>query len=181
MATWSWRLCPTSQLITSHRLEGGGGFVGILEEIDVGGWRCEAVGDGGCRGAGGGSVHLGLVGGFAAQEVLLALILEACILANEVQVDGVGGTATMFGDDKFGQSADVVSLGILAGARVVLGTVDEAHDVGILLDGTRLTQVAQLGPLAHLVVGRTGLDTTVELREGDDGDIQFLGQLLEVT
>ena len=79
------------------------------------------------------------------------------------------------------RAADVVTLGILARAGVVLGTVDEAHDVGILLDSARLTQVAQLRALAQLVVGGTRFDAAVELRQGDDGDVQLLGQLLEVT
>ena len=33
-----------------------------------------------------------------------------------MQVDGVGGTAAVLGDDELGQAADVVALGILAGA-----------------------------------------------------------------
>ena len=153
------------QLLSMMVLEGGGGFVGVLEEVDVGGRRGEAVGH--WRNVGSGSrgvlIHLGLVGGLAAEEVLFALVLEAGVLADEVQVDGVGGTAAVLGDDELGQAADVVALGILAGAGVVLGTVDKADDVGILLDGSRLTQVAQLGSLAHLVIDRSGLDATVEL------------------
>ena len=57
--------------------------------------------------------------------------------------------------------------------------MDEAHDVGILLDGAALTQVAQLRAAAHLVVDRARLDRAVELRKRDDGNVEFLGQALE--
>ena len=116
-------------------LEGGRCFVGTLDKVDVGGWGSETVTHGRGTAAGdGAAVHLGLVGGLVGEQVLLALVLEAGILAHEVQVDGVGGTAAVLGDDELGQAADVVALGVLTRAGIVLGAVDEANDVGILLD-----------------------------------------------
>ena len=86
----------------------------------------------------------------------------------------------MLGDDKLGQAANVVALAVLARLGVVLGTVNEAHYIGILLDSPRLTQVAQLRPLAILVVAAL-LHAAVELREGDDGDVELLGQTFQRT
>ena len=161
-------------------LEGCIGVFGALQEVHIGGWRGESVIDGRCASWGWtAGVHLGFIGALATHEILLTLVLEAGILADKVQVDGVGGTAAVLGDDELGQAADVVALGVLVGAGIVLGTVDEAHDVGILLDGTRLTQVTQLRALAQFVVGGTGLDTADELRQGNEGAVLLLGQLLE--
>ena len=81
----------------------------------------------------------------------------------------------MFGDDELGFAAYVVAVGVGVGVEVILGAVDEAHDVGILLDGARLTQVAELGAFA---VGAV-FDAAIELRQGDDGDVELFGQLLE--
>ena len=80
----------------------------------------------------------------------------------------------MLGNDELGQAAYVVALGILARLAVVLGAVNEAHDVGVLLDGSRLAEVAELRTLVVALLGGA-----VELRQGYDGNIQFLGQLLE--
>ena len=57
--------------------------------------------------------------------------------------------------------------------------MDKTYHIGILLDGTRLTQVAQLRTLAFLSF--TIFYTTIQLRQGDDGDVQFLGQSLQRT
>ena len=96
-------------------------------------------------------------------DVLFALVLEAGIFAHEVQFDGVGGTAAVFGNDELGDALDIVALGVLAGTGILFGTVDKADDIGILLDGARLTQVAQLRPLAEFLIGCACLDATVEL------------------
>ena len=87
----------------------------------------------------------------------------------------------MLGDDELGQTLDVVAVAVFLGAGVVFGTVDEADHIGILLDGSRLTQVGELRPLGLLavLVVATRLDATVQLRQGDDGYLQLLGQLLE--
>ena len=52
--------------------------------------------------------------------------------------------------------------------------MDETYHIGILLDGSGFTKVAQLRALA--LFSFTILHTTVQLRQGDDRDIQLLGQ-----
>ena len=60
---------------------------------------------------------------------------------------------------------------------IVFWTVYEDDHIGILLDGTRLTQVGELGTLA--VETFAAFHTTVQLTEGKDGDVELLGQALE--
>ena len=62
---------------------------------------------------------------------------------------------------------------------VVFRSMHEAHHVGILLDGTRLTQVREHRPLAFVAL--SALDATVQLRECQDGNIQFLGKTFQRT
>ena len=57
---------------------------------------------------------------------------------------------------------------------VVFGAVDEEHHVGILLNGSRLTQVAQLRALAFKAVAV--FYCSVELGKGEHGDVQLLGK-----
>ena len=52
--------------------------------------------------------------------------------------------------------------------------MDEAYDIGVLLDGARLAEVGE-----HRALVLTGLGASVELREGDDGDVELLGQCLQ--
>ena len=52
-------------------------------------------------------------------------------------------------------------------------TVDEGHDVGILLDGARFAQIGEFGELYFL---GARFDGSVELREGDDGYVEFFGE-----
>lgn len=82
-------------------LEGGAFIFGVSEEIDVGGWGSEAVVGRRCATSSVG-VHLRLIGGLVGGEVLLALVLKPGVLADEVQIDGFGGTAAVFGNDEFG-------------------------------------------------------------------------------
>ena len=82
----------------------------------------------------------------------------------------------MLGDDDFGHAGRRHSVLVLVDA-VILRTVDEGHDVGVLLDGARLTQVGELGalrPAAHL-------RGTAQLRQGDHRHVQLLGDGLERT
>ena len=83
----------------------------------------------------------------------------------------------MLGDDDFGQAAQVVALFVLEDL-VVFGAMDEAHHIGILFDGTRLAEVGQLGTLSFALAS---LDTTVQLRQCDDRDVEFLGQSFQRT
>ena len=51
-------------------------------------------------------------------------------------------TASVLCHDELRQPADVVTFGVLAAVQIILGAVDEANNVGILLDGSRFTKVA---------------------------------------
>ena len=82
----------------------------------------------------------------------------------------------MFGDNDFGQTDKRVPFRVLI-YFVVLGTVYEANHIGVLLDCTRFTQVGQLRTLSFF--SGTGFDATVQLRKGDNGDIQLFCQSFE--
>lgn len=56
--------------------------------------------------------------------------------------------------------------------------MDEADDVGILLDSSRFTEVGQLRTLVVVVAV---FHLTAQLRQGNDWNVQLLGQLLERT
>ena len=85
----------------------------------------------------------------------------------------------MLGDDDLCQTAQILAGLVVVIEVVILRSVDETYEVGILLDSTRLTEVSQLRGLAFHALTR--LDTTVELREGDDGDVQLFGEGLEAS
>ncbi len=57
----------------------------------------------------------------------------------ENQVHCAHGAVTLLGDDQFGQAAQVFALPV-----VDLFTEDEGDEIGILLDGARFAQVAEL-------------------------------------
>ena len=58
----------------------------------------------------------------------------------------------MLCNDKLGKTTNVVALTIFARFGIVLWSVDEANDIGILLNGTTLTKVAKLWTLATVPV-----------------------------
>ena len=53
-------------------------------------------------------------------------------------------------NDEFGQPAHLGFVVELRSVKVVFGTVDEAHDVGVLFDGTGFAQVAELRSIDYL-------------------------------
>ena len=76
----------------------------------------------------------------------------------------------MLGDDDLGHAP-------IGGVLVVdLVAVDEHDDVGVLLDGARLAQVRQHGPLVA-----AGLEVPAELRQRHDRRLELAGQDLEAT
>ncbi len=81
----------------------------------------------------------------------------------------------MFCDDELGQASDIAPFAVDAALQIVFGAVNEADDVGVLLDSTRLTQVRQLRAFS---VGSV-LDASVELRQGDYRNVELLGELFE--
>ena len=91
----------------------------------------------------------------------------------------------LLADDDFGAAMDLVHLGLPvqmffgAGAglfvfQVILLAEYEHDDVGVLLDGPRF---AKIGELRAFVVAL--FDLTRELREGNDGNGEFLGEGFE--
>ncbi len=75
----------------------------------------------------------------------------------------------MFGDNKLCQAPDVVALCVFTAFCVIFRAVNEAHDVGILLYGSRLSKVGK-----HRAFVIAGLSASIKLREGNDRDVQFL-------
>ena len=94
-------------------------------------------------------------------------VLEPGEVLEEGQLDGAGRAVAVLGDDQLGDARLVVGV-------VVLGPVEQEDDVGVLLDGTRLAEVGHPGAAVLAV-----LDGPVELREGDDRDLQLAGERLE--
>ena len=70
----------------------------------------------------------------------------------------------MLGDDEFAYTTEgFARLGVYRDL-VVLGAMDEAYDVGVLLDSSRLTEVRELRALAISIPAlHTILHATVEL------------------
>ena len=122
----------------------------------------------GCRAYGLGAVFTEATGGD------FLPILKAGKRGTETHANIVNLARAVLGDNELGKSANVPAIGIFSGAKLVLGSVDKAYHIGILLYGTRLAQVAEL---RALVLG--ALELSVKLGEGDDGYIKFLGELLE--
>ena len=90
---------------------------------------------------------------------------------DEGEFDGAGGAVALFADDDFGYAGFGGFFLV-----VVVVAVDEHDDVGVLFDGAGFAQVAHHGAFVGAL-----LDAAVELREGDDGALQFFGQGLEAA
>ena len=101
-------------------------------------------------------------------EILVFRILEPGKLASEREQHVACGTLTVLGNDDLCHAMQVATVIILID-MVVLGTVNEDDHIGILLDGSRLTKVAELGALALETF--TTLHTTIQLTECQDGNI----------
>ena len=110
-----------------------------------------------------------------ANHIILG-ILETGVLSDKPQTHIPHGTVTVLCYDDFRHTAQVTAIGRSINL-VIFGTVNEAHHIGILLDGTGFTKVTQLGTLAFLAF--TVLHTTVQLRQSDDRNVQLLGQTFQ--
>ena len=104
----------------------------------------------------------------------------------KAQLHCADGPVALFADDHLGgavnprhpflpfrQLVKFVVRGFLP-LGVILLSEDKHDDVGILLDGSRFTQVAQLRAFVVAV-----FDLAAQLAERDDGDVEFLGDGLE--
>ena len=105
-------------------------------------------------------------------------ILETGVFPTELQQHVAHGTVTVLGDDDFRHTVQVVPLFVLVNL-VIFGAMDKTNHIGILLDGSGFTQVAQLRTLA--VDTLTVLHPTVQLAQRNNRYVQFLGQPLERT
>ena len=105
-------------------------------------------------------------------------ILKARELSAEVQQHITRSTLTVLGNDDLRHSLQVTTILILVD-MIILWTMHEEHHIRILLDGSRFTEVTQLRTLTLKTF--TGFNTTIQLTEGDDGDIQFLSKTLQRT
>src|SRR5467141_447593 len=104
------------------------------------------------------------------------VIVEARVLFLEVQLHGARGAIALLADDDLRDAFDaLVGLGVDR-AIVELLPIDEADDVGVLLDRARLAEVGELRPpvLAAALLWRAR-----QLRDGDDRHIELLRECLE--
>src|SRR2546430_1782673 len=109
------------------------------------------------------------LGGRLARRV----VVEAGVLLLEEQPDRPGGAVALLADDQVGQSLDaLVALGVDR-AVVELLAIDEADDVGVLLDGAGFPKIRELGPP---VLAAALLRRARQLRQGEHGDVQLLGE-----
>ncbi len=113
-------------------------------------------------------------------------VAEAGELTLERQANGADGAVALLADHNFGFAVQALHFILPRGHFVVLVitglfalfvvflAVHEHHDVGVLLNRARFTQVRELRAFIFAI-----FDLTRELREGHDGDLQFLGDGLE--
>src|SRR5262245_2983202 len=74
-------------------------------------------------------------------------VVEARVFLLEVERHGPRRSIALFSHDQLGQSLDAVAV-LVGRALVHLLPVDEAHEIGVLLDGARLPQIRKLRPPA---------------------------------
>ena len=95
-------------------------------------------------------------------------ILETGVLALEGEEHIAHGAITMLGNDDFGHAAEVATF-VVGIDMVVFGAVDEDDHIGILLDGSRFAEVAQLRALSFVALAV--FDTTIQLAQGQNGNV----------
>src|SRR5919108_4805490 len=74
------------------------------------------------------------------------VVVEARVFLLEVQLHGAGGTIALLADDHLGDALDALVRLRVHRPVVELLAINEADDVGVLLDGAGLAQVGELGP-----------------------------------
>jgi hypothetical protein len=99
-------------------------------------------------------------------------VFEARVVGEVGQLDRAGGAVALLGDDDLGFALEVFVFAV-----VVLLAVDEADDVGVLLDRAGLAQVGE----QRLLVAGALLAAARELRERDDGHLHLFGERLQAA
>ena len=70
------------------------------------------------------------------RHAVVIKVHKASKLGLKLKLDNIEGTVTMLGNDKLGLAAIVLSIVVRLINLVVLGAVEEAYDIGILLNGS---------------------------------------------
>src|ERR1700716_4010067 len=96
-------------------------------------------------------------------------VVEAGVVAAELELDHAGRAVAVLGDDELGNAGALVRF-------VVLGPEKEHHDVRVLLYRTALTKVAQ-----DRTLGRALFGSAAQLRDCDHRDAQLTSQSFEST
>ena len=107
------------------------------------------------------------------QNVVVVWIGKTCIFATEREQYVVGSAFAVLGYDDLCLAVQIVSFFVLK-YSVVFRSMHKEHQVGILLNGSRLAQVAQLRAFALYAIAL--LHRTVQLRESQHWYVQFFRQ-----
>src|SRR6266446_688906 len=99
------------------------------------------------------------------------VVVEASVFLLEEQLHGACGTVALLAHGQLRKSFDALVRLRVYRTVVELLPVDEADDVGVLLDRARL---AQVGELRAPVLAAALLRGARELRDGDDGHVELL-------
>src|SRR5439155_957510 len=105
----------------------------------------------------------------------LGIVVEASEFLLEVELHGAGRPVALLPDDELRHTLDVVAV-LVVGPVVELLAVNEPHDVGVLLDGTRFAQIGELRPA---VLAAALLRRARQLRQCHDRYFQLFGERLE--
>jgi hypothetical protein len=108
----------------------------------------------------------------SSSSLLKGRILEASVFSLEKEMDRPRVPVALFAENDFGVTLDLFPFLLIV--EIPSLTVNEHDHIGVLFDRTGLPEIGELwsmiGPSVH---------ESVELREGQDGELDFLGHCLE--
>src|SRR5574342_1109963 len=103
------------------------------------------------------------------RRIAVRPVVEARVLLFEIQLHRSRGTVALLADDQLGQSLDAVA--VLVGRSLVhLRAIDEADQIGVLLDGAGL---AQIGELRAAALAGALLGGPRQLGQRDHGHVEL--------
>src|SRR5256885_14178590 len=94
-------------------------------------------------------------------------VVEAGVLAAELELDHAGGAVAVLGDDDLGDARPLISF-------IVFWSIKKHDNVTVLFNATAFAEVAEDRALVGPLLGRTA-----QLRDGDNRDAQLAGQSLQ--
>ena len=103
------------------------------------------------------------------------VIFETHQLSDEEQRNPSGCAISVFGQYQIGLAS--IGLFVLGGFRIIARPVKQAHHVGIVLNGTRITEIRH--PRNAKKVAIAAFRFAVELRENQNRNANFLGQTFD--